>query len=241
MDEWGISVNKIKDMRSLVYFGYVIVTAAIAASALAQSTDDSLTRYAVNINRTPQQSWPGYGIYLGGGLVITAAHVVGHVTEPKVLIAGQELPATVIKEGDFNSVDLTLLSVDQERLPVDLRRHRQALCLTPPKMGEDVTVVVPEGVSRSRILSPMLLPIEVRTKFPTVIRDVASTGNSGSGIFDTDKKCLLGIMSRKIWRGPVRKDNTIEELQDIAKYFVPASTIAEFIPPELHFNLPEVK
>jgi hypothetical protein len=31
-----------------------------------------------------------------------------------------------------------------------------------------------------------------------VISDVATTGNSGSGVFDAGQKCLLGIMSRKI-------------------------------------------
>jgi hypothetical protein len=31
-----------------------------------------------------------------------------------------------------------------------------------------------------------------------VIKDVATTGNSGSGVFDLGQKCLLGIMSRKI-------------------------------------------
>ena len=64
----------------------------------------------------------------------------------------------------------------------------------------------------------------------TVIRDVATTGNSGSGVFDANKKCLLGIMSRKISQQWTRKDNGKKETVDIAKYFVPASVIASFIP-----------
>ena len=63
-----------------------------------------------------------------------------------------------------------------------------------------------------------------------MIRDVATTGNSGSGVFDAGQKCLLGIMSRKI---TVRL-NTAHE-KDIAKYFVPASTIRAFIPTEYRF------
>src|SRR5206468_371035 len=43
--------------------------------ALAGDTDDSLRLYAVNIVQDPPQPWTGYGIYLGRGLVITAAHV----------------------------------------------------------------------------------------------------------------------------------------------------------------------
>jgi hypothetical protein len=43
-------------------------------------TDDSLRIYAVDIWQDPPQSWgPGRGVYLGKGLVLTAAHVVGSV------------------------------------------------------------------------------------------------------------------------------------------------------------------
>ena len=53
-------------------------------------------------------------------MVLTAAHVVGHwpaFTDPRVLVAGQDLPAKVIKEGSFHTVDLALLSVNEDRLP----------------------------------------------------------------------------------------------------------------------------
>jgi hypothetical protein len=77
---------------------------------------------------------------------------------------------------------------------------------------------------------PALLPANVQKRFSTVIRDVATTGNSGSGVFDAGQKCLLGIMSRKITsKAPER-----EEI-DIAKYFVPASAIRAFIPTEYRF------
>jgi hypothetical protein len=80
-------------------------------------------------------------------------------------------------------------------------------------------------------MSPQRLPLNAR-KFNTVISDVAQTGNSGSGVFDAEKKCLLGIMSRKI--SEYRTLSTGKrELYDIAKYFVPASVIAQFIPDEL--------
>jgi hypothetical protein len=166
----------------------------------AQSTDYSLRIYAVNILQDPPQPWTGYGIYLGKGLVITAAHVVGSAsrTKPSVRIAGMDLPANAIKEGNFDRVDLTLLSVDEQKLPVDLRMRRMPLCEKPPWVGEPVIVAVPEGTARSRIMSPQLLPPAVQTKFATVISDVATTGNSGSGVFDAGQKCLLGIMSRKI-------------------------------------------
>jgi hypothetical protein len=81
---------------------------------------------------------------------------------------------------------------------------------------------------------PSLLPAQFQKRFSTVIRDVATTGNSGSGVFDAGQKCLLGIMSRKISVRPTSADNESEQ-KDIAKYFVPASTIRAFIPTEYRF------
>jgi S1-C subfamily serine protease len=213
-----------------------IAVGALVPGAYAQSTDDSLRIYAVNIVQNPPQSWTGYGVYLGKGLVLTAAHVVGRAsqTKPSVRIAGMELPAKAIREGSFERVDLTLLSVDEEKLPVNIRMRRMPLCERPPWVGEPVIVAVPEGTARSHIMSPWLLPPAHRTRFSTVIRDVATTGNSGSGVFDAGLKCLLGIMSRKI---SVRSKNANGEdrEKDIAKYFVPVSAIRAFIPGDVRF------
>src|SRR5262249_29860073 len=196
-------------------------------SAQVDPGDDSLRLYAVNIVQDPPQSWTGYGIYLGKGLVLTAAHVVGRAarTKPSVRIAGLELPATTIKEGTLDRVDLTLLGIDETQLPVYLRLRRLSLCEGRIWPGQPVIVAVPEAAVRSHIMSSKLLPLDVQTRFPTVIGDVATTGNSGSGVFDAGQKCLLGIMSRKIF---IRQVNG--EQKDIAKYFVPSSTIAAFIP-----------
>jgi len=225
------------NLFSIAKLATVLLGSMTAVSpAFAESTDDSLLVYAVNIHQTPMQSWgPGYGIYLGKGLFITAAHVAGHTwfTRPKVAIAGTEYPTKVVKAGDFETIDLTLLSVDEKRLPSRLALRRNPLCTQPPWPGEPVITVVPEGTARSRILSPQRLPKDAR-KFDTVIADVAQTGNSGSGVFDAEKKCLLGIMSRKIseYRSP-KVGPGKRELHDLAKYFVPASAIAQFIPTEL--------
>ena len=73
--------------------------------------------------------------------MITAAHVVGHwpfLTHPRVLIAGQDLPAKVIKQGSFETTDLALLSVDEAKLPISLRLRRNPLCSGSPKVGTEV-------------------------------------------------------------------------------------------------------
>jgi hypothetical protein len=58
-------------------------------------------------------------------------------------------------------------------------------------------------------------------------------------VFDAGQKCLLGIMSRKITArvsstgaGAEQQDG---EQKDLAKYFVPASSIRAFIPAEYRF------
>jgi S1-C subfamily serine protease len=192
----------------------------------AQPTDDSLRVYAVNIGTN-------YGIYLGKGLVITAAHVLGSAShaEPIVRIAGIDLPAKAIRKGSYEWMDLTLLSFDEQKLPIYLQMRRMPLCEKAPWVGEPVIVAIPESTARSRVMSPWLLPPAYRIRFSTVISDVATTGNSGSGVFDAGQKCLLGIISRKI---SARADGESEP-KDIAKYFVPASTIAKFIPAEYRF------
>ena len=228
--------------QALFRFGLALAAALLASepcSAQNASDDAGLKAFAVHINRTPRQAWPGYGIYLGNGLIITAAHVPANVaeTKPHVIIAGQDLPAALVKQGSFDEVDLTLLSVDAAMLPVRLQMRRMPICERPSYAGEEVIVAIPEGVARSRVLPPAAVPRDLRGRFDTVIGDVATTGNSGSGVFDARNQCLLGIISRKISVGQRRAGlgpsptHTI----DIAKYFVPASVIKAFIPPNVSF------
>ena len=204
----------------------------------AQSDPADLRAFAVHVNRTPRQPWPGYGVYLGNGLILTAAHVAGDVaqTKPHVLIAGQDLPATLVKQGSLESVDLTLLSIDGTKLPVGLQMRRTPLCEHPPYAGQRVVVAIPEGTAPSKILPRQAIPADLRGRFGTDIADVATTGNSGSGVFDAADLCLLGIMSRKIsiLQQPL-KLGAPARTTDIAKYFVPVAEIRAFIPQNVSF------
>lgn len=209
-----------------------LLAAMLAAPTLshAASTDDSMSVYGVGVNG-------GAGIYLGNGLVLSVAHVVGGgiVDKPTVIIAGQRIIATVVKESPFEQLDLALLEFDESHLPVSLRLRRLPLCQGSPMPGEEVISLLGQKPVRSRILSPMVLPSETR-RFSTVIRDVATTGNSGSAVFDAHRKCLLGIMSRKISQIRHQKATGQKTTIDIAKYFVPASTIANFMPAQLRLR-----
>jgi S1-C subfamily serine protease len=223
----------------LLSLGCALLAAAFTPSlGWAQSVQAELKALAVHINRTPQQPWPGYGVYLGNGLILTAAHVAGNVaqTKPHVLIAGQDLPAALVRQGSLESVDLTLLSVDGTKLPVGLQMRRTPLCERSPYAGETVVVAIPEGTAPSRVLPRQAIPAELRGRFDTAIADVAATGNSGSGVFDAADLCLLGIMSRKIsiTQQPLRI-GAQPRTTDIAKYFVPAAAIKAFIPKSVTF------
>jgi S1-C subfamily serine protease len=205
---------------------FLVIVAGYGAAA---EEADPLLDFAVAINQN-SQSRSGTGIYFGNGLVLTASHVVGG--GPSVTIAGRQYSARTIKQDTFEQSDLALLSIDEDQLPASLRQRRLSLCQTPPWPGEDVIVVIPEAAVHSHVISPMWLPRQAR-EFSTVISDVASTGNSGSGVFDAKKKCLLGIMSRKISQSFTSKDTGKPATVDIAKYFVPVAKIENFLPPQI--------
>ena len=115
--------------------------------------------------------------------VITAGHVVGHwpfFTHPRVLVAGLDLPAKVLKNGYDQQPDLALLSVDETRLPISLRLRRNPLCRMPPAVGMAVVDVVPEPTSRSRIISLLSIAPVLRNNFDTLIDNVEASGSGYS-------------------------------------------------------------
>jgi hypothetical protein len=178
-------------VRVPVIFLTAVALSCGAASVQAQLADDSVRIYVTDINGSA-------GVYLGKGLVLTAAHVVGPFgTQVSIRIAGADIAAKVIKAGSPDDVDLSLLSVEPASLPIRVQMRRMELCEGPTIVGQPVIVAGLETSVASTIASPMILPPNLRTKFSTIIADVSSTGNSGSGVFDARKKCLLGIISPK--------------------------------------------
>ena len=147
------------------------------------------------ITRNGEQT--GSGVYLNSGLIITAAHLTAVDAKMGVRIAGvvlPVLPARVLKQGSSEDVDLSLLLVEEEKLLTSIRLPRMQLCEAPPWPGDPVIVVDARHATESQIVPPQVLSFTLRTKFSTLIRDVATTGDSGSGVFDTNRKCLLGII-----------------------------------------------
>ena len=216
-----------------------ITAANVSAPVASENPDNSLRIYGIHVVHTPPFKDPfiGYGIYLGQGLVLTASHVVGRVpgySSPRVVIGGKDLPAKVLKQGAPDHTDLALLSVDQTLLPISLQLRRAPLCQFPLQVGISVVVVYPERTVRSQIISPLLIPQEYRSKFPTLINE---SQGSGSGVFSADKKCLIGIMSARVtkfaYQG-VKGAMTMRE-NGYAGYFVPVSKGSKFISPDYRF------
>ena len=224
-------------MRIGTWLPIVATVLLASSSAPAQTPDDDLKVYAVGISRSGPFVWPhsGYGIYLGESTIITAAHVVGRWSifeNPTITIADRKIEAKVIKKGSFPQLDLAQLSIEQASLPVSLRMRRNPLCKGPPYIGTNVIVVSPEKTERSRIVSPMEIAPQYRGFFSTLISEPHT---SGSGVFDAEKKCLLGIMSAAITRiTPLRAAPPPPSIRTTWEgkvgYFVPAFTIANFLP-----------
>jgi S1-C subfamily serine protease len=225
----------------------LLVAALACAPAQAESVDEtaiwdkSLHSYSVQVIKTRAffKRWTLNGIYLGRGGVLTAAHVVGRwhfLKDLQVGIAGQLLPAKIVKEGTLETTDLTVLSIDETRLPVRLRLRRNPVCREPVRVGREVVVVGGLGTARSRVISPLAVSTESRAKFGSVIEDVP-IAMSGTGVFDADRRCLLGIISRRVTRIDAHQNgaDVARNAVEHAKYFVPAPTIADFLPPEFRF------
>jgi hypothetical protein len=223
----------------LIVFACIFSAARSPAHAQSQTSnpDDELRVYAVNvIKKAPlKDEFTGFGVWLGGGKVLTAAHVVGNwpaLTHPRVRIAGLELPAQIIRQGSLDDTDLALLSVDDAQLPVSLKLRRNPLCKATPPPRSPLIIVYPDKTARSRVLSPFAIAPQYRARFGALMEEPQG---SGAGVFDAQRRCLLGIVSRRIQKYNYRRQNGrwLAAPAGWAGYFVPASAIAAFVPADV--------
>lgn len=197
-----------------------------SANAQAPTSNRQFEIYAVRVIKSDGET-PYRGVLLGGGHVLTASHVVGW--NPRVVIGGVELPAKIVKVGSLQDLDLALLSVQEDRVPVSVRLRRNPICRELAPIGTDVVIVAPDESTSTRIMSPAYIPPQYRARFYSLTELMA--GWSGAGVFHPAKHCLLGIMSRRILKvnGANRKPRVFGEPLDYAGYFVPAVQIHEFL------------
>lgn len=209
------------------------------AGAAAVPTPVALQAYTVTLVKLPLHGWIGNAVYLGDGRILTASHVAGSIGHPSPVadIAGVTLPTTRLKQGRLDDVDLSLLAVDVKSLPKDfLALPRLSVCDDDPDIGTPVLVITPKQIAPSHtvassVLPGWIFPPAVIAKFNTLIADVDSTGNSGSAVFDRDRGCILGIMSRKIelTKTSTATGHPVKTVIPLAKYFVGPKLIRAFL------------
>jgi hypothetical protein len=108
----------------------------------------------------------GPAVYLGSGLLLTAAHLVNPGADISVVIARAKLSAKVLKQGVYEDIDLSLLHFDQSKLPPTLPTVE--LCSTPPWPGDPVIVIDSAQATRSTVVAPSVLPPFYQHRFPTL-------------------------------------------------------------------------
>jgi hypothetical protein len=165
---------------------------------------------------------------------MTAAHVGGQLGERRsVDFGGRSVPGKWVKVGAFEQTDISILELDDVVLPNGFRSLRPLrLCDKPVRVGQSVLVVSPGNVSPARMLHVVYNgTVQNVSKYSLLVGDPETTGNSGSGVFDANERCLLGIVSAKITAHFqfVRNGETSTESKVIGKYFVPASEIRTFL------------
>src|SRR5258708_4757624 len=126
----------------------------LAPLASEGASEESAGPWIVAVRIIKDGGQSGSGIYLKAGLIITAAHLTAANAKMGVHIAGVDLPAKVLKQGVFEDVDLTLLSVAEDQLPTRVALPPMQLCEAPPWPGDPVVVVDAERATRSHIVSP---------------------------------------------------------------------------------------
>jgi len=173
----------------------------------------------------------GSGVYLGGGLVLTAAHVVtvnpGH---PEVKVMGREhqiIDAEVVFDGTRlePDLDLALIRIDPSRLPVSrLAQEAVPVCPSNPLPSRPVTVAAEDRISQSSTFPQAMERRNNGADQTSGWTNILSTGYhhgaSGGGVYDPASGCLEGIISLELGNAAQNIDLTV---------FIPASRITPFL------------
>jgi Trypsin-like peptidase domain len=202
----------------------VIAAVAATAQSLPPRTaptadgDDDLRAYAGHAswrlvynegNRTWVCRGEGSAMFLGGNRFLTAAHVTDQDpftndcadfgrADPVVEVGSTTLRARVVKSTSWvddggltypGGVDLALVEVEARMMPVERRSTPSlGLCDGDLPADADVQVVTEYGVFAAKTQP------RVNDEFARI--DLAGTrGNSGGGVVDPARRCLVGIVS----------------------------------------------
>lgn len=203
----------------------LLVLALAAAPALAEPPEAALVAaLGVQIEKPAGDHVhfsQGSGVYLGDGLVLTAAHVVQlDPANPvsSVILDGWKTDAKLVATGS-NGLDLALLKIE----PADLSRQRRDMkrvetCPASTAANQPVVVAALGTVTLSKTVGfPINAPV-LKGDWTNILATGYTHGASGGGLFDAGKGCLAGIVIIEATAPGV-------ELTQ----FVPAPDIAAFV------------
>lgn len=177
------------------------LAAFVAAPALAEPQDAALVgALGVQIEKPAGDHLhfsQGSGVYLGNGLVLTAAHVIK--VDPanpsaSVILDGWKTEAKLVAIGQ-GAVDLALLKVD----PAELSRQRRDMkpldvCTLGTAPNQPVVVAALGSVSLSRTVGAPIRSPALSGDWSDILATGYGHGASGGGLFDAGKGCLAGII-----------------------------------------------
>ena len=129
----------------------------------------------------------GPAVYLGSGLLLTAAHLVNPGADLSVVIARAKLPAKVLKQGAYEGIDLSLLHIDKSKLPPTLPAVQ--LCSAPPWPGDPVIFIDAGRATRSTIVAPGVLTHVPSAPLPNVDQGRRDGGQLRIGRFQLAILC----------------------------------------------------
>jgi S1-C subfamily serine protease len=203
---------------------FAFLAALLAAPVFAEPQDAALVgALGVQIEKPAGDHVhfsQGSGVYLGNGLILTAAHVV--TVDPanpvsSVVLDGWKTDARLIAAGQ--SVDLALLRVE----PGELSRQRREMrpldvCTLGTAPNQPVIVAALGSVTLSKTIGAPVKSTTLNGDWTDILGTGYTHGASGGGVFDAAKGCLAGILIIEA-TGP-----GVELTQ-----FVPAPEIAMFL------------
>jgi hypothetical protein len=168
----------------------------------------------------------GSGVFLGGGLILTAAHVVKiNPQDPdvSVIMDGWKTAAKVAAIAP-NGLDLALLKID----PAEVSAQRKALgavhlCAAPSVANQPVIVVAQGTVSLSKTIAAPIQTPALTGDWTDILATGYGHGASGGGVFDAGTGCLIGIIIIEATAPGIALTE-----------FLPAAKIAPFLAASLH-------
>jgi len=204
-----------------------LLLALTATAALAEPQDAPLAgALGVEIQKSAGDTVHfarGSGVYLGNGLVLTAAHVLA-LADPAnpnatVSLDGWQTGAKLVATGQ-NGLDLALLKID----PAELSRARREMkpldiCTIGTVPDQSVLVAAQGQVSTSKTVGGPINAPNLKGDWTSLLAGAYTEGASGGGVLDALKGCLAGIIIVE-WSGKSGLAMT---------QFVPAAQITPFL------------